>query len=203
MLSKRCKASQYRDVQLGKACISKLNELAKSDDFPEFSDDTSVDALVSKLADGRIAQKEKEEKARQQKKETIAKERERLSNRYLSGETNTSVELNSLEFEIGDFVRWDGSGPSYGQIKKISTGSAFQDEREEGRRVRGTQEDPAALIMVYEGKGNNAQPTGTRVARRFSALEPWVADGADAEASGSVSTDSIKNEQERLRNKFF
>jgi hypothetical protein len=83
------------------------------------------------------------------------------------------------ELSVGDFVSWNSSGGrSQGRITEIETdGTVVADS---GFEVNGTEDDPAALISVYEldeeqGLFVERDPMLV-VAHRFSALEKMAAD---------------------------
>ena len=88
---------------------------------------------------------------------------------------------------VGDFVSWDSSGGrSQGVVKEITTDG--QIEADNGFKVNGTAEDPAALISVYdydseEGAFMERKPP-LRVAHLFSTLTK--VDGAEVRSLSEV-----------------
>jgi len=67
---------------------------------------------------------------------------------------------------VGDVVRWDSSGGSAeGQIERIEDSGTI-DIPDSSFSVEGTEEDPAALIRLYE----DGEPTETLVGHKFSTL---------------------------------
>ena len=67
---------------------------------------------------------------------------------------------------VGDVVRWDSSGGSAeGQIERIEDSGTIEIP-DSSFTVEGTEEDPAALIRLYE----DGEPTETMVGHKFSTL---------------------------------
>lgn len=67
---------------------------------------------------------------------------------------------------VGDFVAWDSSGgPARGRIEQIERDGEINIP-DSSFTVSGTEDDPAALIQLYDG----SEPTDTRVGHKFSTL---------------------------------
>lgn len=97
------------------------------------------------------------------------------------------------ELAVGDFVRWNSSGGNaYGRIIQIETDGDI--EADSGFVVKGTTDDPAALIRIYrfdsESDAYVERKPALNVAHRFSTLEKF-----DAEVRKS----SVVREQREFR----
>jgi len=97
---------------------------------------------------------------------------------------------------VGDVVRWDSSGGSAeGQIERIEDSGTI-DIPDSSFSVEGTEEDPAALIRLYE----DGEPTETLVGHKFSTLTKVreVAESseesADSEPEEKAAATVAKNE---------
>ncbi len=74
------------------------------------------------------------------------------------------------ELAVGDYVTWDSSGGMvYGRIERIERDGEI-DVPETDFTITGTEDDPAALIMVYREVEDGWSPSGTRVGHKFSTL---------------------------------
>lgn len=74
------------------------------------------------------------------------------------------------ELSVGDFVSWDSSGGSaYGQIRRIERDGTVN-VPDSSFTVKGTEDDPAALIMLYRENEEGYAATGQLVGHRFSTL---------------------------------
>ena len=81
------------------------------------------------------------------------------------------------ELSVGDYVAWDSSGgEAYGQIERIERDGQIN-VPDSDFTVSGTEEDPAALIMVYREGEEGWSPSGVRVGHRFSTLTKVTARG--------------------------
>jgi len=81
------------------------------------------------------------------------------------------------ELSVGDYVAWDSSGgEAYGQIERIERDGQIN-VPDSDFTVNGTEEDPAALIMVYREGEDGWSPSGVRVGHRFSTLSKVTARG--------------------------
>ena len=104
---------------------------------------------------------------------------------------NERAEPNELA--VGDFVRWNSSGGNaYGRIIKVEKDGEV--EADSGFIVKGTEDDPAALIRIYrydsESDAYVERKPVLNVVHRFSTLEKF-----DAEVRKS----SVVKEQREFR----
>ena len=117
------------------------------------------------------------------------------------GEMGDDVEMESKaedraepnELAVGDFVRWSSSGGNaYGRIIQVEKDGEV--EADSGFIVKGTADDPAALIRIYrydsESDAYVERKPVLNVAHRFSTLEKY-----DAEVRKS----SVVKEQREFR----
>lgn len=75
-----------------------------------------------------------------------------------------------MDFEVGDFVSWDNSGGmARGQILNIVSDGELNIPDSEVT-ITGTEEDPAALILLFRETDNGYEATETRVGHKFSTL---------------------------------
>lgn len=95
--------------------------------------------------------------------------------------------LDADDGEVGDFVRWDSSGgTAQGQIDRIERNGTI-DVPDSSFSVEGTEDDPAALISIYQESGDGWVKTDTQVGHKFSTLtliDPLPAPTEDEEANG-------------------
>jgi len=87
------------------------------------------------------------------------------------------AEADSLS--VGDFVRWSSSGGSaYGRIIQVERDGEI--EADSGFKVKGSEDDPAALIRIYrfdsETDAYIERKPALNVAHRFSTLEKFDAE---------------------------
>jgi HK97 family phage prohead protease len=74
------------------------------------------------------------------------------------------------ELSVGDYVTWDSSGGEvYGRIQRIVRDGEI-DVPDTDFTIIGTEDDPAALIMVYREVEDGWSPSGTLVGHKFSTL---------------------------------
>ena len=74
------------------------------------------------------------------------------------------------ELSVNDYVAWNASGGrAYGQIRRIERNGTI-DVPDSSFTVTGTEDDPAALIMVYRETEDGYRPSGTLVGHKFSTL---------------------------------
>lgn len=74
------------------------------------------------------------------------------------------------ELSVGDYVTWDSSGGEvYGRIERIVRDGEIN-VPDTDFTVNGTEDDPAALIMVYREVEDGWSPSGVRVGHKFSTL---------------------------------
>ena len=92
-----------------------------------------------------------------------------LSSTQIS-ETMMDKRAEPDELSVGDYVTWDSSGGEvYGQIERIERDGEI-DVPDSDFTITGTEDDPAALIMVYREVEDGWSPSGTRVGHKFSTL---------------------------------
>ena len=110
-------------------------------------------------------------------------------------ETESKMEQRAEpnELAVGDFVRWNSSGGNaYGRIIKVEKDGEV--EADSGFIVKGTEDDPAALIRIYrydsESDAYVERKPVLNVVHRFSTLEKF-----DAEVRKS----SVVKEQREFR----
>ena len=74
------------------------------------------------------------------------------------------------ELDVGDYVTWDSSGGEvYGRIQRIVRDGEIN-VPDTDFTITGTEDDPAALIMVYREVEDGWSPSGTLVGHKFSTL---------------------------------
>lgn len=74
------------------------------------------------------------------------------------------------ELDVGDYVTWDSSGGEvYGRIQRIVRDGEVN-VPDTDFTITGTEDDPAALIMVYREGEDGWSPSGTLVGHKFSTL---------------------------------
>jgi len=74
------------------------------------------------------------------------------------------------ELDVGDYVTWGSSGGEvYGRIQRIVRDGDIN-VPDTDFTIEGTEDDPAALIMVYREGEDGWSPSGTLVGHRFSTL---------------------------------
>ena len=74
------------------------------------------------------------------------------------------------ELDVGDYVTWDSSGGEvYGRIQRIVRDGDIN-VPDTDFTITGTEDDPAALIMVYREVEDGWSPSGTLVGHKFSTL---------------------------------
>lgn len=75
------------------------------------------------------------------------------------------------ELEIGDFVRWQASGgEAQGRIVEIERDGSINVPNS-SFEINGTEDDPAALIAVYQETEDGWQETDVQVGHKFSTLD--------------------------------
>lgn len=103
-----------------------------------------------------------------EQQESVSEDASALENR---------AEADSLS--VGDFVRWSSSGGSaYGRIIQVERDGEV--EADSGFKVKGSEDDPAALIRIYrfdsETDAYVERKPALNVAHRFSTLEKFDAE---------------------------
>tara|TARA_R110000803_G_scaffold97074_1_gene165214 strand:- start:36 stop:1340 length:1305 start_codon:yes stop_codon:yes gene_type:complete len=147
----------------------------------------------------RTIEKMKEDKTERHIKSVIETDDEIVIT-FGKGEMDVETESKSKEqraepneLAVGDFVRWSTSGGNaYGRIIQVETDGEI--EADSGFIVKGTTEDPAALIRIYrydsESDAYVERKPVLNVVHRFSTLETF-----DAEVRKS----SVVKEQREFR----
>lgn len=80
------------------------------------------------------------------------------------------AEAGAGSLKTGDYVSWGSSGgKSQGQITKIATSGSI-DVPDSSFTINASEDNPAALITVWEKSGNGWRATGTKVGHRFATL---------------------------------
>ena len=91
--------------------------------------------------------------------------------RMMGGEINKAVEAKMKEFQksasVGDMVTWDASGgTAEGKILRIERAGKIN-VPDSSFEIEGTEDDPAALIVLYR----DGKPTDTKVGHKVSTLK--------------------------------
>jgi hypothetical protein len=75
-----------------------------------------------------------------------------------------------MPFDVGDFVSWNSSGGrARGRIERIERDGKINIPNSEFV-VTGTNDDPAALIRVFQKQDDGYEPSETLVGHKFSTL---------------------------------
>ena len=91
--------------------------------------------------------------------------------RMMGGEINKAVEAKLKEFQksasVGDMVTWDASGgTAEGKILRIERSGKIN-VPDSSFELEGTEDDPAAVIVLYR----DGKPTDTKVGHKVSTLK--------------------------------
>jgi len=98
------------------------------------------------------------------------------------------------ELEVGDFVRWDSSGgTAQGRIERIERDGRIA-VPDSDFTIIGEEDDPAALIRIYQEGEEGWQATDTLVGHRFSTLTKID----DLESRDALGGDKYTTEAEAL-----
>ena len=102
------------------------------------------------------------------------------ANRILAEEEDRMViRAEPNELSVGDYVTWDSSGGSvYGRIRRILRDGTLR-VPDTDFSINATEDDPAALIMVYREVEDGWAPSGTLVGHKFSTLTKVAARAKD------------------------
>ena len=85
-------------------------------------------------------------------------------------DTFRSIRAEPDELSVGDFVRWDSSGgTAQGRIEQIERDGQI-DVPNSSFTINGSEDDPAALIRIFQEGDEGWGATSTLVAHRFSTL---------------------------------
>jgi hypothetical protein len=83
---------------------------------------------------------------------------------------NIDRRAKASDLLVGDFVSWNSSGGmARGKIEKIVTDGSI-DVPDTDFTIKGDEENPAALIRIYQDKDGELEPTDTLVGHKFSTL---------------------------------
>ena len=100
------------------------------------------------------------------------------------------------ELNVGDFVEWDSSGGmARGQIESVERDGEI-DVPDANVVVSGTEDDPAALIRIYQEEDDGFEPTDVMVAHKFSTLTPI--DPLPAPTEEEIEVEEDGNEEEKF-----
>ena len=104
------------------------------------------------------------------------------ANRILAEEDERmAIRAEPNELSVGDYVTWDSSGGSvYGRIRRILRDGTLN-VPDTDFSINATEEDPAALIMVFREVEDGWAPSGTLVGHKFSTLTKVAARAKDPE----------------------
>jgi len=104
------------------------------------------------------------------------------ANRILAAEEDRMVlRAEPNELSVGDYVTWDSSGGSvYGRIRRILRDGTLR-VPDTDFSINATEDDPAALIMVFREVEDGWAPSGTLVGHKFSTLTKVAARAKDPE----------------------
>ncbi len=98
------------------------------------------------------------------------------------------------ELSVGDFVRWESSGgTAQGRIERIERDGTINVPNSDFS-VNGEEDDPAALIRIFQEGDEGWGATSTLVAHRFSTLTKI----ADLESRAALPGDKYTTEQEAI-----
>ena len=91
--------------------------------------------------------------------------------RMMGGEINKAVETKLKDFQksasVGDMVTWDASGgTAEGKILRIERAGKIN-VPDSSFEIEGTEDDPAALIVLYR----DGKPTDTKVGHKVATLK--------------------------------
>jgi hypothetical protein len=97
-------------------------------------------------------------------------------------------EMAQNDFTKGDYVTWD-NGSAHGKIVDTTTSGTYDSEIDGDVTVSGTEDDPAALIDIYQDVDGSWQKGEKTVAHKFSTLNNW-----------DVNTDELSKHMEEASN---
>lgn len=99
--------------------------------------------------------------------------------KFLQGlrETDAEEMQTDKEWRQGDFVQWSSSGgTARGRVTDWTDDGTFDSEIDGDVSVSGDEDDPAALINVYQETSGGWEETDTTVGHKFSTLNEWNPD---------------------------
>ena len=91
--------------------------------------------------------------------------------RLMGGEINKAIETKLKDFQksasVGDMVTWDASGgTAEGKVLRIERSGKIN-VPDSSFEIEGTEDDPAALIVLYR----DGKPTDTKVGHKVATLK--------------------------------
>ncbi len=91
--------------------------------------------------------------------------------RLMGGEINKAIEAKLKDFQksasVGDMVTWDASGgQAEGKVLRIERSGKIN-VPDSSFEIEGSEDDPAALIVLY----SDGKPTDTKVGHKVSTLK--------------------------------
>jgi len=91
--------------------------------------------------------------------------------RLMGGEINKAIEAKLKDFQksasVGDMVTWDASGgQAEGKVLRIERSGKIN-VPDSSFEIEGSEDDPAALIVLYR----DGKPTDTKVGHKVSTLK--------------------------------
>jgi len=96
---------------------------------------------------------------------------------FLKSLSQTEEMQTDKEWRQGDLVKWSSSGGmAHGRVTDWSDSGTFDSEIDGDVSVSGTEEDPAALINVYQETSEGWEEGDTTVGHKFSTLNEWSPD---------------------------
>lgn len=93
------------------------------------------------------------------------------ANRVFENEDDRMLERAAPDgLAVGDYVTWDSSGgQAYGRVRRIQRDGTIN-VPDTDFSIEGTEDDPAALIMLYREVEDGWRPAGQLVGHKFSTL---------------------------------
>jgi hypothetical protein len=93
---------------------------------------------------------------------------------FLKSLSQTEEMQTDKEWRQGDLVKWSSSGGmAHGRVTDWTDSGTFDSEIDGDVSVSGTEEDPAALINVYQEISEGWEEGDTTVGHKFSTLNEW------------------------------
>lgn len=99
-------------------------------------------------------------------------------------DSESDEEEAAANYSQGDWVKGESSGGMwYGKVKSTKTSGSYSDEIDGDVTINASEDNPAALIEIYQG----SEASGEMVAHRFESIKSW--DGPSSEEAISTSYD--------------
>jgi hypothetical protein len=105
-------------------------------------------------------------------------------------------EMAKSDFTKGDYVTWD-NGSAHGKIIDTTDSGTYDSEIDGDVSVSGTEDDPAALIDIYQEADGSWEKGEKTVAHKFSTLNEWNVD-TDELAKHVEETSEYSREEMRI-----